>query len=401
MLLGDAHVETAAGVALHETGKARAIGHGRGHGADLGILGGEANQGLGKDAGIARSVRRRLGLLARHHIKSRGGMAFVLCPLGRGIAFALLGDRMDQNRPMCPRLDGAKNSQKLVHIVPVDGADIAEAQLFKERATHGHVLEHIFGALGPFAERLGQKAHRAFGGGFQFLKRLARIEAREIGRHGAYRLGNRHLVVVEDDKEPLFQVARVVHRLKGHAAAQRPIPDHRDRIAKPAFALAAQIARSGKAQRGRDRGRGMGGAEGIVDRLGSFGEPGKPALLPQGADTVAAAGQDLVGIALVAHVPDDLVFRRIENRVQRHGQLDHAKPSAQMPAGFRDRADRLGAQLTGQLNKLGIRQGLHVGGRLDLVQKRCGGSVAHGRPCYLSRAITKRATSRKVSASLP
>ena len=51
----------------------------------------------------------------------------------------------------------------------------------------------------------------------------------------------------------------------------------------------------------------------------------------------------------MADVPDQPVARRVEHVVQRHGQLDHAEPGAEMAAGDRDRIDRLGAQLVRQL----------------------------------------------------
>ena len=56
----------------------------------------------------------------------------------------------------------------------------------------------------------------------------------------------------------------------------------------------------------------MRGAEGVVFALGALGEAGEPAALTQGADAVAPAGQDLVGIGLVADVPDQPVGRGVE-----------------------------------------------------------------------------------------
>ena len=96
----------------------------------------------------------------------------------------------------------------------------------------------------------------------------------------------------------------------------------------------------------------MRGAERVVFALGALGEAGQAAALAQRADAVAPAGEDLVRIGLVADVPDQPVARRVEDVVQRDGQLDHAEPGAQMAAGHRDRVDRLGAQLVGELPQL-------------------------------------------------
>jgi len=69
----------------------------------------------------------------------------------------------------------------------------------------------------------------------------------------------------------------------------------------------------------------MSRAKGIVGAFGPLGETGQTTLLPQRAHTVAAARQDLVRIALMPHVPDQLVMRCVENRMQGHRQLDHTQ----------------------------------------------------------------------------
>ena len=96
----------------------------------------------------------------------------------------------------------------------------------------------------------------------------------------------------------------------------------------------------------------MGGAERVVLALGAAREAGQPAALAQRADAVAAAGQDLVRIGLMADVPDQAVARRVEHPMQRDGQLDHAEAGAQMPAGDRDGVDGLLPQLVGDLNQI-------------------------------------------------
>src|SRR3546814_4461660 len=76
--------------------------------------------------------------------------------------------------------------------------------------------------------------------------------------------------------------------------------------------LAAKVARHREAEAGRDRGRAVRRAEGVVDALLAAGESGEAAALAQGADAVAPAGEDLVRIALMRDVPDQLVPRRLE-----------------------------------------------------------------------------------------
>ncbi len=100
----------------------------------------------------------------------------------------------------------------------------------------------------------------------------------------------------------------------------------------------------------------MGRAEGIVGAFRTLGETAQAAALAQGADAIAAPGQDLVRIALVTDVPDDDVVWRIEHMMQRHGQFDHAQGRTQMAAGLRHHVDRLGAHLVRQRLQLRQRQ---------------------------------------------
>ena len=69
----------------------------------------------------------------------------------------------------------------------------------------------------------------------------------------------------------------------------------------------------------------MGRAKGVVVAFRPLGEPAEAARLTQGQHPVAPAGQYLVGIALVADIPDQLVPWRVKDRVDRHGQFHHAQ----------------------------------------------------------------------------
>jgi hypothetical protein len=81
-------------------------------------------------------------------------------------------------------------------------------------------------------------------------------------------------------------------------------------------------------------------------------EARQPALLPQRRQAVVAARQDLPRVALVAHVPHDLVARTLEHVEQRHRELDHAEPGPDVPAGLGDDLDQPLADLLGELREL-------------------------------------------------
>ena len=96
----------------------------------------------------------------------------------------------------------------------------------------------------------------------------------------------------------------------------------------------------------------MSGAERVVFALGALAEARQAVSLAQRADAVAPTGEDLMRVGLVADIPDQPVARRIEDMMQRDGQLNHAEPGAEMAAGDRNRGDQLLAELLGQLRQI-------------------------------------------------
>src|SRR5262249_34684602 len=109
-------------------------------------------------------------------------------------------------------------------------------------------------------------------------------------------------------------------------------------------------------------------AEAVVLAFRALGETRESAALPQSAYFVAARGQDLVWIGLVADIPDQAVAWRVEQVVERDGQLDHAQSGAEVSPGYRNRVDRLSPQLVGHLAKLLFVEPPKVGGRVDRVE---------------------------------
>ena len=80
---------------------------------------------------------------------------------------------------------------------------------------------------------------------------------------------------------------------------------------------------------------------------------------------VAAAGEDLVRVGLVADVPEDLVAGRVEQAVQGDGQLAGAEVGAEVAADLADRVDDVGAHLLRDLLQLLVVELVQVGGAVD------------------------------------
>ena len=138
----------------------------------------------------------------------------------------------------------------------------------------------------------------------------------------------------------------VVQRLPAHAAGQRAIADDRDHMP---VAVPAQLERLGKPVGIGQRRTGVAGLDPVVVALAARRIARQAVLLAQRVELVAAPGQHLVHVGLMAGVEDDRVVRRVEHPVQRERELDHTEVGAEMPAGCSDLVDQELADLAGQI----------------------------------------------------
>ena len=254
----------------------------------------------------------------------------------------------------------------MVEVVAVDGPHVVEAQLLEQRAAGHQAASVLLGPLDSMLDHPRESLRRVPRDVADRAVALRGDEPREISAHRADRRGDRHLVVVEDHDEAGVHRARVVQALVRHAPGERAVADDRDDPVPPAL----EIAGDGEPERGRNGGRGVRGAEGVVLALRPLGEAGQPASLAEGADPRAPAGQDLVRIALMADIPDQDVFGGIEQVVKGYGELDHSDPGPEVASGVGDRVDRLGAELVGEQLELPHGQSPEVVGPLDQVEMR-------------------------------
>ena len=102
--------------------------------------------------------------------------------------------------------------------------------------------------------------------------------------------------------------------------------------------------------------------------FGAEREAVQAAGLADGAKTVFAAGQQLVDIDLMAHVPDELVLGRGEYLVQGDGEFHHAQVGAEVAAALGQTLDQFRADFAGQFLQLRHRELFDVLGRIHHVQ---------------------------------
>ena len=153
-----------------------------------------------------------------------------------------------------------------------------------------------------------------------------------------------------------------MHGFEGDATGQRAVADDRDDVRILAVTTAHRLL---DPDRVADRGRGVARPHDVVLGLLDGTERRQPAVLADRVQLVAASGQDLVGIGLVADVPEDLVAGRVEHRVQRHRDLAGAEVGAEVAADLPHRVDDVLTDLLGERLKLFIGQRMEVPGGAD------------------------------------
>ena len=118
--------------------------------------------------------------------------------------------------------------------------------------------------------------------------------------------------------------------------------------------------------------------EGVVLALRPAGEAAESAPHAHRVHALAAAGQDLVRIGLVADIPHETVFRRAVHGVQRGREFDRAQPGGEVAARRRDGLDVERAHLVVEaLQRLDVHL-VQIRGRTQTVEQRIAGGLSHG-----------------------
>jgi hypothetical protein len=139
-------------------------------------------------------------------------------------------------------------------------------------------------------------------------------------------------------------VTGVVERLERHATRHRAVTDHRD---DPLIAPAG-VAGLREPERDGDRVRRMACVESVVGTLVALREPADAAILAQRREALGPAREDLVDVALMPHVPDHAVLRRVERAEQPDREFHDPEVRRQVPAGARDRVHEQCPDLAGE-----------------------------------------------------
>ncbi len=252
MLLGNADIETAIGELRGEQVEPGPRRHGGGDGQNLFVLARLLDEAFAEHLGVGGRLRLRLDLRAGRHVELDDAVIFVRRRLGGGIALALLGDDVQQDRTLAIGVAHVpQHREEVVQVVPVDRTRIIEAELLEQRAAMSdHVAGEFLGANRLLVDAARQALRDLAADFAQGHIGTSGQQPREIGRQGPDRRRYRHIVVVEDDDEIGIHRAGIVHRLVGHTGGHRPVADHAHDMVRASF----EIARHRHAEPGRDGG---------------------------------------------------------------------------------------------------------------------------------------------------
>jgi hypothetical protein len=109
------------------------------------------------------------------------------------------------------------------------------------------------------------------------------------------------------------------------------------------------------------------GAKGVTGALIAGGETGYAAILAQGIKALPPAGKQLMGVALVAHVPDYFVFWTVKHPVQGDAKLHHTQIRGQVTAVYVYPGYQFVPDLGGERLKLLLLESLYISGGVNVV----------------------------------
>ena len=250
-------------------------------------------------------------------------------------------------------------------VVAVDGAEVLKAQggekLIPDKGVANAVFDLLKSVVQPFPHA------RDPAQGFRHVLLHAQppaadSQARQLLRERAHVAGNGHAVVVEHHHERRVQTARVVQRFVAHAAGQRAVAHH----SHDPVLFSPHIPRPRHAQGGGNGGGRVARVERVVFAFLPAGKAAQPVQLPQGGKVPASAGEQLMGVALVAHIENQLILRAVKHPMQRNGQLHRPQIGGQVPAVYRHGADDFFPDVLCQCFQFLFRQRFQLGRGLNI-----------------------------------
>ena len=209
VLLGNADIKKSVFMFARKSVESSADGHRGGYGAHAVIAGREATHDIAEFARKARTGRERL---AGIYIKLRDSVELLGRTLGKIITLALESIDMEKYGFVI-LLCHLKRFAELLDIVPVNRTDIVKSEILEPRIGIDNALQcalYIKRGIRKLISDDRDMFQELFGVRFHAVIFRLCSDDGKITRHRADIFGDRHLVIIEHDYEPVVRSAGVV-----------------------------------------------------------------------------------------------------------------------------------------------------------------------------------------------
>ena len=214
----------------------------------------------------------------------------------------------------------------------VDRPVVADAEIIENHAWRDEAFQSGLCLVNEFACGFSaDPLHEACSVFVKVYIRWVGDEAVQVIRNRTHVFGNRPFVVIENNDEPLGCGGDIVQGFKTDAAGEGCIARHADDM----LVGADLVAGCSHAKRGGERCSRVACPVAIVLAFASKKEAVQPLVLTNRWKAVESPGHELMDIALVADIENELVLGRIEDAVKGNRQFDDPEVGAQMATCLR------------------------------------------------------------------
>ena len=250
----------------------------------------------------------------------------------------------------------SQDANQVFHAMPIEWTKVANVHPFEDILLMRYsALQRVTQSDQPILPIIMQHAMALHpSGGFEahLVVGLVCAQAQQVLLHATHRTVDRHVIIVQDDKDIVRTGRHIVQALKGQAATHGTIANDGHHL--PVFVL--QLGGHGHAQCGRNTIGGMATDKRIIGTFLGRGKGAQPMQLAIRGELLAAASQDLMSISLMAHIPYDAVVGGVKHIVQCNRQLNNPQTGRQMSRVHRQFLHNRLAQLVADLRQLLNRQ---------------------------------------------
>ena len=164
-------------------------------------------------------------------------------------------------------------------------------------------------------------------------------------------------------------MAGVVDGLQRHAAGEGAIANDGNTLE----VLAALVPGQGHAEGRRNRGAGVARTEVVEGALAALQITRNTVLLTQGVEVVVATGDQLMGIGLVAHIPNDPILVEVKGVIESQGEFHHPQTWAEVATARAHHVQVTLADLAGNAFELSNAEAMQLIGMRQLAEMHaCG-----------------------------